>query len=699
MVKSKKVLPPTTYHLPPKYAQVVLGLPVDRAFTYSIPEDFRGFIKVGQRVEVPFGRRLEIGYIVGFLNKTPVKKIKPLKSVIDREPLLDRQMLKLTRRVADYYYASWGEVIEAAHPASVRKRRRPLPLLPHPRGVESTGGVESVDVFARNGEYGLSHFARPHSLSAQQMRVLNLITKSIERREHQVFLLHGITASGKTEVYLQAIACALAQGTSSIVLVPEISLTPQTVERFKARFGERVALMHSRLKASERASQWQLIKNGQAQIVIGARSAVFAPFANLGLIVVDEEHETTYKQKDTSPRYHARDVATLRAKLAKATVILGSATPSLESFYNAKKGRIRLLSLPERVTKRDLPEVSIIDMRREITMRRRRANILSRTLEVGIRRILSKGEQAILFLNRRGFSTFINCTKCGYVAKCKRCNVSLTYHYATKTLICHYCNYSVEPPSICPQCNSTYLSYFGLGTEKVESELHRLFPQARIGRMDTDAMSKRDAHAKILSDFKEGKIDILVGTQMVAKGLDFPRVSLVGVVSADTALNLPDFRSGERTFNLLTQVGGRAGRGEAEGKVIIQTYVPENYAVMASARHDYLQFYRREIKGRKALGLPPFVHLVNLGLRGRNQKRAQDAAEELSIRLKKKRPAKAIQILGPAPALIPKIRGNFHWNVLLKGRRTQDLIKLLRRVLKDSKRYKGIRLSVDVDPI
>ena len=671
-----------------KYAQVVLGLPVDRAFTYSIPDNLRKSIQVGQRVEVPFGRRLEIGYVVGFLNKTPIKKIKPLKTVIDREPLLDRQMLKLTRRVADYCYASWGEVIEAAHPASVRKRKRPN-VLRHCEEPEAT----------KQSATSLSHFARPHSLSAQQMRVLNLITKSIKRREHQVFLLHGITASGKTEVYLQAIACALVQGTSSIVLVPEISLTPQTVERFKARFGERVALMHSRLKASERASQWQLIKNGQAQIVIGARSAVFAPVKDLGLIVVDEEHETTYKQKDTSPRYHAREVAVLRAKLAKATVILGSATPSLESFYNAKKGEIKLLSLPERVTKRDLPEVSIIDMRREITMRRRRVNILSRALEVRIRQILHKGEQAILFLNRRGFSTFINCTKCGYVAKCKRCNVSLTYHYATKTLICHYCNYSIEPPAICPECNSTYLSYFGLGTEKVESELHRLFPRARIGRMDTDAMSRRDAHARILSDFKEGKIDVLVGTQMVAKGLDFPRVSLVGVVSADTALNLPDFRSGERTFNLLTQVGGRSGRGEAEGKVIIQTYVPENYAVTASTRHDYLQFYRREIKGRKALGLPPFVHLVNLNLRSRNQKRAQDAAEELSIRLKKKRPAKAIQVLGPAPAVIAKIRGNFHWNVLLKGRRTQDLVKLLRRVLKDSKRYKGIRLSVDVDPI
>ena len=667
-----------------KYAQVILGLPIDKPFTYSIPAEFKKTIQLGQRVEVPFGQRMKIGYIVGFLNKAQVKQIKPLETVLDEVPLLDKQMLQLTRSVADYFCASWGEVIEAAHPANVRKRKRPI-FIPHLRGVE------------RFTESNQRQEKLP--LSPQQRRVLRVVVKSIRKREHQIFLLHGITASGKTEVYLQAIAEVLAQGRSSIVLVPEISLTPQTVERFSSRFGQKIALMHSRLLSSQRAGQWQMIKSGQAQIVIGARSAVFAPVKDLGLIVVDEEHETTYKQQDCSPRYHAREVACLRAKLARATVILGSATPSVESFYNAKCGKIKLLSLPERVTKQDLPQVNIVDMRQEIAVRKRGVNIFSRALELKLGETLRKGEQAILFLNRRGFSTFINCPKCGYTAKCKRCNVSLTYHYATKTLICHYCNYEVKPPQICPQCNASYLRYFGLGTEKVESELHRLFPQARIARMDTDATIKRDAHAKILSAFKEDRIDILIGTQMVAKGLDFPRVSLVGVVSADTALNLPDFRSGERTFNLLTQVGGRAGRGEAEGRVLIQTYVPEHYAVLASVRHDYRQFYRREIKSRQALNLPPFSHLINLTLRGPNLEKVRNVACDLSSRLKKKKSSKEIEVLGPAPAAISRIRGSFRWNVLLKGKTAFGLVKLLRKVVKDFKRYKGMRLSVDVDPI
>lgn len=689
-----------------RYAQVVLGLPIDRAFTYSIPDNFQTSIRIGQRVEVPFGQRVMIGYIVNLINKTsinkkiafgnnsnaifsgwneiPYHKIKPLKNILDQEPLLDEQMLQVTRRVADYYCASWGEVIEAAHPVNVRKRKRPLPAT-----VNLPNACQILQESKRQQRL---------LLSPQQRLVLELIVRGIEKKRYGIFLLHGITASGKTEVYLQAIAHVLAQGRSAIVLVPEISLTPQTVERFKSRFGQRVALLHSRLLASERTLQWQRIKGGQAQIVIGPRSAVFAPVRNLGLIVVDEEHENTYKQQDASPRYHAREVAILRAKIAGACVILGSATPSLEAFYQAKKGKIKLLCLPERVTKQDLPLVDIIDMRQEISMRRG-INIFSRSLETKIREVLRKNEQAILFLNRRGFSTYISCPKCGYVARCKRCNVSLTYHYATKNLVCHYCNFSVQPPQICPQCNSNYLRYFGIGTEKVESELHRLFPQARISRMDTDATSKRGAHDRILAAFKEGKTDILIGTQMVAKGLDFPRVSLVGVVNADTALNLPDFRSGERTFNLLTQVGGRAGRGEAEGKVVIQTYVPEHYAVDASITHDYRQFYRREIKSRKELRLPPFTHLVNLTLRSRDQKKVQELATDLSKRLKKKKKIKEIEVLGPAPAMISKIRGNFRWSVLLKGKTAPQLVRLLKSVLKSFRRYKGIMLSVDVDPI
>ncbi|MBN3038999.1 MAG: primosomal protein N', partial [Candidatus Omnitrophica bacterium] len=486
-----------------KYAQVVLGIPVDKAFTYSIPDDWQQTLQLGQRVEVPFGRRNKIGYVVGFADKTKLINIKPISSIIGQAPLLDKKMLELTRKVADYYCASWGEVIEAAHPANVRKRKR-----------EIKEGPPLAELTPEEGELPQDELI----LSRQQIHSLNMIKKSIRKKEHQVFLLHGITASGKTEVYLQAIEDVLAKGRSSIVLVPEIALTPQTVDRFRARFGERIALMHSRLLGSERASEWQRIKNGQAQIVIGPRSAVFAPLKDLGLIVVDEEHETTYKQQDMSPRYHARDVAIMRAKMENASVILGSATPSIESFYNAKQKRIRLLSLPERVTKQDLPQVNIIDMRKEIFMRKRRLNVFSRALEIKIGNILRKQEQAILFLNRRGFSTYISCPKCGYVAKCKRCNISLTYHYASKMLICHYCNYQLVPPNICPQCDSSYLRYFGLGTEKVESELARLFPQARIARMDTDATAERDAHRRIFTDFKKGDIDILIGTQMVAKG-------------------------------------------------------------------------------------------------------------------------------------------------------------------------------------
>jgi primosomal protein N' (replication factor Y) len=351
------------------------------------------------------------------------------------------------------------------------------------------------------------------------------------------------------------------------------------------------------------------------------------------------------------------------------------------------------------VTRRDLPEVNIIDMRQEITTRKRRVNVLSLALELKIREALQKEGQVILFLNRRGFSTYISCPQCGYVAKCTRCNVSLTYHYSSKMLTCHYCSFKLTPPDICPECRSGYLRFFGLGTEKVESELHRLFPQARIARMDTDVTSERGAHKRILNDFKKGAIDILIGTQMVAKGLDFPRVNLVGVISADTALNLPDFRSGERTFNLLTQVGGRTGRGESEGKVFIQTFVPDHYAIDASITHNYNQFYRREIKSRKELNLPPFTHLVSLLLRGRNQDKVQKMIVDLAARLKKKSSSKHIQVLGPAPAPISRLRGNYRWHILLKGEDVSALTELLHKALKDFKRYKGLILTVDVDPI
>lgn len=667
------------------YAQVVLGVPVDKPFTYIIPPDLEKGIKIGQRVEVPFGRRKAIGYVVAFIAKPAWKELKPISNILGEAPLLDSRMLRLTRQVADYYCVSWGEAIEAAYPANIRKRKKPI--------IEKEiAGLAPQDIDRAKTEEKIT-------LTSAQQEAVDIVTESLKKTEHQVFLLYGVTASGKTEVYLRAIEYALAQGKTSIVLVPEIALTPQTIERFRKRFGEKVALMHSRLLTGEKAQYWRMLRDGDARIVIGARSAVFAPVSNLGLIVIDEEHEPSYKQKDTAPRYHAREVAILRAKPERAVVILGSATPSLESFYNAQKGKYVLLSLPERVTERDLPKVSIVDMREEIKMRRKRINILSRPLELGLEKILDRKEQAILFLNRRGFSTFISCVKCGYAARCKRCQVCLTYHYADKTLVCHYCNYKVAPPEICPQCNSGYLNYFGIGTEKVESELHRLFPQARIARMDTDTTTARDAHTKILHAFQEGEIDILVGTQMVAKGLDFPRVGLVGVVCADTALNHPDFRSAERTFNLLTQVGGRAGRGATEGKVIIQTYVPQHYAILFSIAHDYKQFYQQELTSRQALGLPPFNHLVNLTLSGYNDERVYAAACNLCLCLQQKNVGRGIQLLGPAPAAVPKVRGRFYWNILLKGKTVKKLTGLIKEVSKCYTKYQGIPLTIDVDPL
>ncbi|MFC1667335.1 primosomal protein N' [Candidatus Omnitrophota bacterium] len=524
----------------------------------------------------------------------------------------------------------------------------------------------------------------------------NSIKKCIDNKVHKVFLLHGVTGSGKTEVYLQSIAHALASGRSSIILVPEISLTPQTVARFKARFGGKIAVLHSRLLGSKRASEWERITSGDVQIVVGARSAIFAPLKDLGLVVVDEEHETSYKQADV-PRYNARDVAIKRASLSSAIVILGSATPSLESFYAARKGDYSLIELSERIDSRLLPEVQIVDMREELT-KTKKFPIFSQPLKIWIEKDIAEGKQVILFLNRRGFSTFISCRKCGYVLTCKRCSVSLTYHFHTKKLSCHHCNYKMDPPDVCPKCNSSYVRYWGIGTEKVESEVHRLFPRARISRMDTDATRKRGTHERVLSKFKEGKLDILVGTQMIAKGLDFPKVTLVGVISADTALNLPDFRSGERTFNLLTQVAGRAGRGDLGGRVIIQTYTPAHYSIQAAKHHDYNTFYGKEISFRKDLNLPPFSRMVSVMLRGRNEEKVLAVSESLREKLIKKDKSKKVEILGPAPSAVSRLKGMYRWNLFLKSDNIENIISLLKKVLKGRRREGGVIITVDVEP-
>lgn len=666
-----------------KFANIVINRPIEGPFTYSISEPLKEDIGIGSVVEVSFGNKVVTGYVIGLSNECNIEKIKPIDRVVDKALCVDSGMLELTKWISIYYYSSWGEAISAAIPSALKKGT-----------AGKRHAKEKHDEEGKEFEFidGSDKHLMP---TGEQQEALDSIINSMDAKTHRVFLLHGVTGSGKTEVYLQSIARALELGLSSIVLVPEISLTPQTVARFKARFGDKIAVLHSRLLGSRRISEWRRINSGEARIVIGPRSAIFAPVKNLGLVVVDEEHETSYKQEDT-PRYNARDVAIKRAELSKAVVILGSATPSLESFYAAKNGKFTLIELSERIDSRLMPAVDIVDMREEMT-RAKKIPIFSQKLKEWIWKDIAEKKQVILFLNRRGFSTFINCRKCGYVIKCKRCSVSLTYHFDKRELVCHHCNFSMKPPDICPECNASYLKYWGLGTEKVESELARLFPAAIIARMDTDSTHKRGSHDKVLSRFKDGHIDILIGTQMIAKGLDFPKVTLVGVISADTALNLPDFRSAERTFNLLTQVGGRAGRSDLGGRVIIQSYTPQHYSIQAAKNHDYNTFYDKEISLRKELYLPPFCHMVSLTLRGRNEERVFKASCDLKANLEKENKSKNIEILGPAPSPISKMKGMYRWNIFLRSETAENIIAILKKELRKNK-SSGIIITVDVDP-
>ena len=578
------------------------------------------------------------------------------------------------------------------------------------RALEKKGLVsfEEVEVYRDPLEGEVFDTTQDLKLNPDQETALSEISRAVEAGKQDVFLLHGVTASGKTEVYMQVINKVLEKGKGAIVLVPEIALTPQTVFRFASRFGNRVTVLHSRISQGERYDQWRRIKSGQVDIVVGARSAIFAPISDLGLIVIDEEHETSYKQDD-SPRYHAREVAIKRAELVGAVVILGTATPSLESFYKASQKEYRLLSLPMRIDNVKLPPVEIVDMRDEFKQKHNRT-IFSHSLREAIEDRLARGEQTILFLNRRGFATFVWCRECGYVAKCKNCDVSMTYHSSSKVLVCHHCNYRQPAPSVCPICKGNYIRHFGTGTQRVEEGARKAFPEASIDRMDADTTSLKGAHKRILDAFKKGEIDILIGTQMIAKGLDFPNVTLVGVILADTALNLPDFRAGERTFNLLTQVAGRSGRGEAEGEVVIQTYNPDHYSVLAAQDHDYRSFYRQEIAKREmllhpeALPYPPFTHAATILLRGRSESATTQAAETLGSVLVSFQEAKfpGIEIMGPAPAPLARIKQYYRWHLLLKAVDPTYIRELIKQAMeKPSPQVSrgDVRVTVDMDPI
>lgn len=541
--------------------------------------------------------------------------------------------------------------------------------------------------------------SRTHALqlTSDQQVALQAITTAMDQQIAQTFLLHGVTGSGKTEVYLQAIQKVLEEGKEAIMLVPEISLTPQMTERFRSRFGEMVAVMHSGLSVGEKYDEWRKIQQGKVKVVVGARSAIFAPFTNIGLIILDEEHESTYKQED-SPRYHARDVAIWRSEFYNCPIILGSATPALESFARAKKGVYKLLSLKHRALHQALPTVFIADMREELRQGNR--SMFSQSLIEAIRLRLEKKEQMVLFLNRRGYSSFVLCRDCGTVVQCPNCDISLTYHRTTEKLKCHYCGYEEHVPQICPQCQSDHIRYFGTGTQKVEEELYKLFPEARVLRMDVDTTKHKGAHEEILETFGAGHADILLGTQMIAKGLDFPNITLVGVLSADTSLHLPDYRAAERTFQLLTQVSGRAGRHDKLGEVIIQTYTPEHYAIDLAKTQEYEPFYEREMFLRRRSNYPPYYFVALIQLSHEDVMMAAEYAGRVADWLRGNL-SNQVAIIGPTTASIARLQNRYRYQCLIKYKIEPNLIPVLQRLLAMYRAEwikQGILMTVDLDP-
>ncbi|MHA6251347.1 primosomal protein N' [Oceanobacillus sp. CAU 1775] len=537
----------------------------------------------------------------------------------------------------------------------------------------------------------------PLLLTDEQDQAIQPILESIEKVEHEVFLIHGVTGSGKTEIYLQAIQEVINQGKEAIVLVPEISLTPQMVHRFKGRFGKNVAVMHSALSAGEKFDEWRKIQRKEVQVVVGARSAIFSPFENLGIIIIDEEHETSYKQEE-QPRYHARDVAIYRGKKNKFPVVLGSATPTLESFARADKNVYKLQTLHKRTNEKPMPEVITVDMRNELHAGNR--TMFSRLLMDKMKACIERGEQIVLLLNRRGYSTFIMCRDCGHVKECPHCDIALTYHKNTNILKCHYCSFEETVPTICPECESDLIRYFGTGTQKVEESLAQLMPEATVLRMDVDTTRKKGAHEKILTAFSEKKADILLGTQMIAKGLDFENVTLVGVLTADSMLNLPDFRSSERTFQLLTQVSGRAGRHDLTGEVIVQTYTPEHYSIELASQYNFEDFYKKEMAIRRTFQYPPYFYLALITVSHPNHVKVVQSAQSIVGQLQERVSGQTI-ILGPTPSPIPRIKDRYRYQCMIKYKNEPELRKYITEMqqsFSDEMRKNDLQIIVDMQP-
>lgn len=737
-------------------ATVVLGEGPVGEFDYLVPEEFCDeslgdrLVEAGRRLQVPFGRsnRKVVGYCVRLeTKKVDVRRFKRVAGVIDTASLLSPAMLRLTRWMADYYLCPWGQVLGTVVPAGVRRlagtrqvtlmqvppdiaenlgrqklsskqQRRALEVLASSgrpltmaqladaagctaspvKQLLKRGLIEGFTKRVAHGEFDETPVLRepPLKLNTDQQQALDEVLSALEAAEPRGMVLHGVTGSGKTEVYLQAIERVVSFGRQAIVLVPEISLTPQTVRRFRARF-DSVAVLHSHQKDVERHRHWQRIARGEVQVVVGARSAVFSPTPNLGLIVIDEEHESTFKQ-DSAPRYHARDVAWQRALAERIPLVLGSATPSLEAWYRTTQGEFSRMSLRNRVLDRELPDVATIDLRDPAQSRGGRGGI-SRPLHQAIVAALRDEGQVILLLNRRGFSTHIQCPACGFVLNCPDCEISLTFHRQKNKALCHYCDHEELPPTDCPDCKSHAIRYGGLGTQKLEDEVRARFPKAVCARMDTDSMRVRGSHEDVLERFRHGEIQILLGTQMIAKGLDFPNVTLVGVINADTALHLPDFRASERTFQLVAQVAGRTGRGEKGGRVLVQTLNPDHPAIAAAVRHDYVRFAEQELATRSALHYPPFGAMVRVVIRGPQEQAARDAADHVAQLLKKLAESESgVRVMGPAPAAIPKLRSNFRFQIQLQSPEGEPLRRLAAEATTALKLPKDVFCTVDVDP-
>jgi primosomal protein N' (replication factor Y) len=798
----------------PIYCDVSLPVPLDQVFTYFLPETLRHRVRTGSRVLAPFGTRKLAGVVLRTHLERPQSPPRELLRLLDEEPALDDELLKLGRWISSYYCAPLGEVLRAMTPLAGDIRRGKIFSLTKSgrdaarqlhlsetedaatevlrlldvrassatylkqkvqnaavvlRSLEKKGFVEVEDVAAERdplrasaprlraefvrrpgteklpkterellsylelhpGSHNVAEleqsvakastaarslarrdlvkltleavatsqfpFRAPHALNPHQQIAFDRIGAALEAKQFQTFLLQGVTGSGKTEVYLKAIDAALALGRSALMLVPEIGLTPAVAGQFYHRFGERVAILHSAFHDSERAQEWRRIRSGHARVVVATRSGVFAPVRDLGLIIVDEEHDQSYKQQET-PRYHGRDVAVVRARDSNAVVVLGSATPSLETRYNAERGKYELLELPERVESRPMPVVQVIDTRQEFLETRKQATF-SRALIDAVTERLDNGEQSMLLLNRRGFSSFMTCRACGERLECPNCSVTMTFHRRDRRMLCHYCNFSSRVPDRCPKCDSDHIQFLGLGSERVEDELHGAFPRARIARIDRDTVGGKRDYENILAKFRGGEYDILVGTQMIAKGHDIPNVTLVGIVSADTGLGLPDFRAAERTFQLLTQAAGRAGRGTTPGIVLMQTINPDHYAIRFAAEQNYEKFYTKEIEFRRLMHYPPFGALANVIVRGMREEEALARSAALG-RLLNPAPEN-VKILGPAAASLARLKNEYRYQMLIKTSSRKRLNEILGQVrgFAVAEKWNPTSLVIDVDPM